>query len=82
MSGSRNVTALGLHASLGNAGTQHPATHRSLLDADGVVRSTVSLDHKRDVRRSFGLISAQAAPDPAALADSEVDLRTLVAGKD
>ncbi len=51
-----------------------------LLDADGIVRSTVSLDHKRDVRRSFGLISAQAAPDPAALADPEVDLRTLVPG--
>ena len=38
----------------------------------------MSLDHPRDVRRSFGLISAQAAPDPAALADPEVDLRTLV----
>ena len=52
-----------------------------LLDADGIVRCTVSLDHKRDVRRSFGLISAQVAPDPAALADPEVDLRTLVPGK-
>ncbi|HEY8019331.1 MAG TPA: FAD-dependent oxidoreductase [Actinomycetota bacterium] len=49
-----------------------------LLDRDGVVRGTVSLDHPRDVRRSFGLISAQAAPDTAALADPEVDLRTLV----
>lgn len=49
-----------------------------LLDAGGVVRSTVSLDWKRDVRRSFRLISAQAAPDPAALADPEVDLRSLV----
>ena len=38
----------------------------------------MSLDHPRDVRRSFDLISAQAAPDPAALADPEVDLRTLV----
>ncbi|HET6715359.1 MAG TPA: FAD-dependent oxidoreductase [Actinomycetota bacterium] len=59
--------------------------HRSfcafLLDADGVVRSTVSLDWKRDVRRSFGLVSAQAAPDPAALADPDVDLRTLVPGE-
>lgn len=53
-----------------------------LLDADGVVRSTVSLDWKRDVRRSFGLVSAQAAPDPEALADPDVDLRTLVPGKD
>ena len=53
-----------------------------LLDADGVVRSSVSLDWKRDVRRSFGLVSAQAAPDPEALADPDVDLRTLVPGKD
>jgi len=49
-----------------------------LLDDGGVIRSTVSLDWKRDVRRSFGLIKAQAAPDPKSLADPEVDLRTLV----
>jgi 3-phenylpropionate/trans-cinnamate dioxygenase ferredoxin reductase component len=49
-----------------------------LLDDGGVVRSTVSLDWKRDVRRSFGLIRAGAAPDPTALADPDVDLRTLV----
>ena len=49
-----------------------------LLDAGGVIRSTVSLDWKRDVRRSFGLIKAQVAPDPKALADPDVDLRTLV----
>jgi 3-phenylpropionate/trans-cinnamate dioxygenase ferredoxin reductase subunit len=52
-----------------------------LLDEAGIVRSTVSLDWKRDVRRSFGLISAQVAPDPDALVDPEVDLRTLVPGK-
>jgi 3-phenylpropionate/trans-cinnamate dioxygenase ferredoxin reductase subunit len=49
-----------------------------LLDESGVVRGTVSLDWPRDVRRSFGLISAQAVPDRAALADPETDLRTLV----
>jgi len=49
-----------------------------LLDGEGVVRSTVSLDWKRDVRRSFGLIAAQVAPDPTALEDPDVDLRTLV----
>ena len=43
---------------------------------------SVSLDRPRDVRRSFGLISAQAAPDPAALADPEVDLRTLVPARE
>ncbi len=49
-----------------------------LLDDDGVLRSTVSLSWPRDVRRSFGLIAAAATPDPAALADPDVDLRTLV----
>jgi len=49
-----------------------------LLDAGGVIRSTVSLDWKRDVRRSFDLIKAQAVPDPKALADPDVDLRTLL----
>lgn len=48
-----------------------------LLDDGGVVRSTVSLDWKRDVRRSFALIKSQVAPDPSALADPEVDLRKL-----
>jgi 3-phenylpropionate/trans-cinnamate dioxygenase ferredoxin reductase subunit len=52
-----------------------------LLDDGGVIRSTASLDWKRDVRRSFGLIKAQAAPDPTALADPDVDLRTLVPGE-
>jgi 3-phenylpropionate/trans-cinnamate dioxygenase ferredoxin reductase component len=52
-----------------------------LLDDGGVIRSTVSLAWKRDVRRSFGLIKAQAAPDPKALADPDVDLRTLVPGE-
>jgi 3-phenylpropionate/trans-cinnamate dioxygenase ferredoxin reductase component len=49
-----------------------------LLDASGVVRSTVSLDWKRDVRRSFELIRKQVAPDEASLRDPDVDLRTLV----
>ena len=35
-------------------------------------------DWKCDVRRSFGLIFAQVAPDADALADPDVDLRTLV----
>jgi 3-phenylpropionate/trans-cinnamate dioxygenase ferredoxin reductase component len=49
-----------------------------LLDDGGVIRSTVSLDWKRDVRRSLGPIKAQLAPDPALLADPDVDLRKLV----
>jgi 3-phenylpropionate/trans-cinnamate dioxygenase ferredoxin reductase subunit len=49
-----------------------------LLDDGGVLRSTVSLDWKRDVRRSFGPIKAQLTPDPELLADPDVDLRELV----
>ena len=49
-----------------------------LLDADGVLRSSVSIAWPRDVRRSFELIRQQVRPDPAALADPDVDLRRLV----
>jgi 3-phenylpropionate/trans-cinnamate dioxygenase ferredoxin reductase component len=49
-----------------------------LLD-DGVLRASVSIDRPRDVRRSLPLIRRAARPDPAALADPEVDLRSLVA---
>ena len=38
----------------------------------------MSLNRRRDVRRSFELIRRQVPVDPAALADPEVDLRTLV----
>jgi 3-phenylpropionate/trans-cinnamate dioxygenase ferredoxin reductase subunit len=47
------------------------------LDHRGVLRAAVSLDHKRDVRRSLDLIQQQVRPDPDALADPDVDLRTL-----
>jgi 3-phenylpropionate/trans-cinnamate dioxygenase ferredoxin reductase subunit len=48
------------------------------LDDRGVLRSAVSLDWKRDVRRSLKLIRNEARPDPRALADPDVDLRTLL----
>jgi 3-phenylpropionate/trans-cinnamate dioxygenase ferredoxin reductase component len=51
-----------------------------LLDREGVLRSTFGFDWPRDVRRSMPVIRAQVAPDPAALADPQVDLRTLVSG--
>jgi 3-phenylpropionate/trans-cinnamate dioxygenase ferredoxin reductase subunit len=47
------------------------------LDHAGVLRAAVSLDWKRDVRRALKLIRQQAHPDPAALANPDVDLRTL-----
>jgi 3-phenylpropionate/trans-cinnamate dioxygenase ferredoxin reductase component len=49
-----------------------------LLDAEGILRSSVSIAWPRDVRRSFELIRQQVRPDPAALADPDVDLRRLV----
>ena len=49
-----------------------------LLDEDGILRSTVSIAWPRDVRRSFELIRSSARPDPIALADPDVDLRTLI----
>lgn len=52
-----------------------------LLDAGGVLRSSVSIAWPRDVRRSFELIRKQVRADPAALADPAVDLRTLVPGE-
>jgi 3-phenylpropionate/trans-cinnamate dioxygenase ferredoxin reductase subunit len=52
-----------------------------LLDGAGVVRGAISVDWKRDVRRSFELIRRGVAPDERALADPEVDVRTLVPGE-
>ncbi len=47
------------------------------LDDHGVLRACVSLDWKRDCRRALPLIRTAAQPDPRALADPDVDLRTL-----
>jgi 3-phenylpropionate/trans-cinnamate dioxygenase ferredoxin reductase subunit len=44
---------------------------------DGVLRQTVTLDRPRDARRSLPLILAEVRPDLGALADPDVDLRTL-----
>jgi 3-phenylpropionate/trans-cinnamate dioxygenase ferredoxin reductase component len=49
-----------------------------LLDAQGILRASVSVGRARDVRRSRALIRAEIAPDPTSLADPEVDLRSLV----
>jgi 3-phenylpropionate/trans-cinnamate dioxygenase ferredoxin reductase subunit len=49
------------------------------LDDEGVLRASVSIDWKRDCRRSLKLIRQQVRPDRAALADPEIDLRTLAA---
>jgi len=43
----------------------------------GVLRSVLSVNRPRDVRRAMPLIKAAATPDPAKLRDEDVDLRTL-----
>jgi 3-phenylpropionate/trans-cinnamate dioxygenase ferredoxin reductase subunit len=47
------------------------------LDQAGVLRAAVSLDRPRDVRRAMQLIQREVRPDRRALADPDVDLRTL-----
>jgi 3-phenylpropionate/trans-cinnamate dioxygenase ferredoxin reductase subunit len=44
---------------------------------EGVLRSVLSVNRQRDVRRAMPLIKAAARPDPASLRDEDVDLRTL-----
>jgi hypothetical protein len=44
--------------------------------------STFSMNRKFDVRRSMPLITAAARPDPALLADPDVDLRDLHPSKE
>ena len=58
-------------------GSLQERSFAAFLLQDGVLRATVTLDRKLDARRSLPLIRAQARPDPALLADPEVDLRTL-----
>jgi 3-phenylpropionate/trans-cinnamate dioxygenase ferredoxin reductase component len=45
--------------------------------SDGVLRSVFSMNRPREVRRAMPLIGAGASPDPSALRDEDVDLRTL-----
>jgi 3-phenylpropionate/trans-cinnamate dioxygenase ferredoxin reductase subunit len=44
----------------------------------GRVESAVAINQGRDLRRAFPLIRARVPVDPARLADTQVDLRTLV----
>jgi 3-phenylpropionate/trans-cinnamate dioxygenase ferredoxin reductase component len=47
------------------------------LDGEGILRSSVALNRPKECRRSLPLIRAGVRPDRAALADPEIDLRTL-----
>jgi 3-phenylpropionate/trans-cinnamate dioxygenase ferredoxin reductase subunit len=44
---------------------------------EGVLRSVLSVNRQRDVRRAMPLIKAALRPEPAQLRDEDVDLRTL-----
>jgi 3-phenylpropionate/trans-cinnamate dioxygenase ferredoxin reductase subunit len=44
---------------------------------DGVLLAALGLNRGKEVRRAMKLVSARAAPDPGALADEGLDLRTL-----
>lgn len=48
------------------------------LDGVGVLRAAIGIDRSRDVRRASKLVHGQVRPDPDALADPEVDLRSLL----
>jgi 3-phenylpropionate/trans-cinnamate dioxygenase ferredoxin reductase subunit len=58
-------------------GSVEERSFAAFLLKDGQLLSTFSMNWKFDVRRSMPLIKARAHPDPALLADPEVDLRTL-----
>jgi 3-phenylpropionate/trans-cinnamate dioxygenase ferredoxin reductase subunit len=45
---------------------------------DGVILAALGLNRGKDVRRAMKLISARVRPEPAALSDPDVDLRTLL----
>jgi 3-phenylpropionate/trans-cinnamate dioxygenase ferredoxin reductase subunit len=46
---------------------------------DGILLACLGMNRGREVRRSMKLIAARARPDPAALRDEDVDLKSLVA---
>jgi 3-phenylpropionate/trans-cinnamate dioxygenase ferredoxin reductase subunit len=45
---------------------------------DGVIKAALGLNRGKDVRRAMKLIAARARPDPQALRDADVDLRSLL----
>jgi 3-phenylpropionate/trans-cinnamate dioxygenase ferredoxin reductase subunit len=60
-------------------GSVEDRTFTAFLLSDGVLLAAVSVNRPRDVRRAMPLIRAGARPDPEALRDEEVDLRSLAA---
>jgi 3-phenylpropionate/trans-cinnamate dioxygenase ferredoxin reductase component len=59
-------------------GSMPRRSYCAFLLRGGRLRSAISVDWKRDVRRSFELIRRQVPVDETMLADPDVDLRTLI----
>jgi 3-phenylpropionate/trans-cinnamate dioxygenase ferredoxin reductase subunit len=75
-----NIQYAGFHAAWDRIVVRGSLASRKFLAfylTEGRVESVVAINQGRDMRRTFPIIKARAAVDPASLADPNVDLRTL-----
>jgi 3-phenylpropionate/trans-cinnamate dioxygenase ferredoxin reductase component len=75
-----NIQYAGFHAAWDRLVVRGSLESRKFLAfylTGGRVESVVAINQGRDMRRTFPIIKARAAVDPASLADPNVDLRTL-----
>ena len=75
-----NIQYAGFHAAWDRIVVRGSLESRKFLAfylTGGRVESVVAINQGRDMRRTFPIIKARAAVDPASLADLNVDLRTL-----
>ncbi|HZN49421.1 MAG TPA: FAD-dependent oxidoreductase [Methylomirabilota bacterium] len=75
-----NIQYAGFHAAWDQIVVRGSLESRKFLAfylTGGRVESVVAINQGRDMRRTFPIIKARAAVDPASLADPNVDLRTL-----
>jgi 3-phenylpropionate/trans-cinnamate dioxygenase ferredoxin reductase component len=75
-----NIQYAGFHAAWDRIVVRGSLESRKFLAfylTGGRVESVVAINQGRDMRRTFPIIKARAAVDPASLADPNVDLRTL-----
>jgi 3-phenylpropionate/trans-cinnamate dioxygenase ferredoxin reductase subunit len=75
-----NIEYAGFHAAWDQIVVRGSLESRKFLAfylTGGRVESVVAINQGRDMRRTFPIIKARTAVDPASLADPNVDLRTL-----
>ena len=75
-----NIQYAGFHAAWDQIVVRGSLESRKFLAfylTGGRVESVVAINQGRDMRRTFPIIKARTAVDPASLADPNVDLRTL-----